>query len=256
MKVYQINSKNRFNNVIINIESEHNSLAEAIDELQQIALKNDSNITEEALAEIAETRTTSTHHHTYYINETYSDEHILETLKRIKNEYPSLFECYIPNDSGEAAELDIPYHHYYNTLGGYFELTGGSTLLDKSNVAVMLSLLAKHGINASKHNYLCEGESVVISIDDVMELDDAQLQFIEDTLAALEYYPSLDNEHYSKLQWEYANEQWYDTPLHERINAIADANEYSDDVVSVLAARHDSVPVSVFYHMLDMGELN
>lgn len=256
MKVYQIISKNRFNNAIINIESEHNSLAEAIDELQQIALKNDSNITDLALDEIIETRATATYHHTYYINKTFSDENILATLKRIKNEYPSLFECYNPNDSGEAAELDVPYYHYYSTLGGHFELVGGSTLLDKSNVAVILTELAEQGINASKHKYLCEGESAILNIDDVVELDDEQLQFIEETLSALEQYPALDDAHYINLQREYADEQWYNTPLQDRINAIADANEYSDEVISILAARHDSVPRNVFYNMLDMGELN
>lgn len=39
MRVYQIISRNNFNNAILNVESEHGSLAEAIDELLGLLAK-------------------------------------------------------------------------------------------------------------------------------------------------------------------------------------------------------------------------
>lgn len=182
-------------------------------------------------------------------------EHTLSTLKRIKNEYPSLFECYSPVDGGEAAELGIPYY-YAASMKGCFELLGGNTLLDESNRVVMHKLLSNQSVVAYEHTYLCNSVSLYLDIETVEKLSDNQLQFIEDILSSLEQYPALDDEHYSNLQHEYANEQWLETSLQDRINAIVDANEYSDDVVSILAARRDSVPRNVFNHMLDMGELN
>lgn len=249
MKVYQVYSRNNFNKYNVFVDSEHTTIDAAIDELQNIALKNDSNITGEALAELAETRHTSTYHHTYYIEEGYSYDYTLATLKRIKTEYPTLFECYSAVDSGEAAELDIPY--YYHSDTGVFELTGGNTLLDKSNVATMKALLADQGIVAYEHTYLCNSVSLCLDINTVLELTDTQLQYIEDTLNALASYPCLDDEHYSKLQWEYAQEQWQESSLQERITMIDDANSGGwHEHVSILAARHDLMPDSVFYDLL------
>ena len=70
----------------------------------------------------------------------------------------------------------------------------------------------------------------------IHESDTKALEIAEKILCDLEDYPVINEDHWSELEWNEAQEYWESLPISERVDLCRDAN------VSIFAARHDWIP--------------
>ena len=66
--------------------------------------------------------------------------------------------------------------------------------------------------------------------------DAKALAAADEMLAALEVYPVLDDDHYSELEWNEANDYWASLPVSDRVGLCREAG------LSIFAARRGYIP--------------
>lgn len=70
----------------------------------------------------------------------------------------------------------------------------------------------------------------------IHESDSKALEIADDILCALSDYPVVNEDHFSGLEWNAAQESWETLDISERVDLCRDAG------LSIFAARSDSIP--------------
>jgi hypothetical protein len=108
-----------------------------------------------------------------------------------------------------------------------------SGILAESNFETAVSMLPEDGHEVHSFNHWGCGWFEIILIDP----DNCEaMRIAGEITSAIEVYPVLDEEDYSRREWEAAQEAWEYMALRDRIETATDAG------LSMFAARRDDVP--------------
>lgn len=129
-----------------------------------------------------------------------------------------------------------------------------SSLIDESNWDAMLKI-AEHGSD-NDHVYIFRARHWAVGWVEYLMLkpdapDDLK-QRIDEALCALADYPILDEEDYSRREWEAMEDFWGKDDVAKRLDNIQSFNRYHGRgrPVPIMAARHDLSHISCNYQDL------